>query len=166
MDAELVVLRILHIVAGLLWAGAAVFIAVIMEPVLSGAGPDTMKAVGPKLGPRIFAFMLATGILTIVMGLILIARTPGRRYSDLFSTGWGWAIGLGLIAALIAYVIGATGGLTMRRAMIIGRQIKGPPPPETLQQLQALRNRYRNYSRAAAALTVIAVGAMASARYV
>lgn len=39
MNTEFVILRIIHVVFGMFWAGSAVFIATILEPRLRALGP-------------------------------------------------------------------------------------------------------------------------------
>ncbi len=166
MSGELVVLRILHIVAGVSWVGTAVFMSVVLEPILRGAGPDVMKVIGPKLAPRMTAFLHSVALTTIVAGLILIWRTTGRGYDQLFSNAWGWAIGIGMITAIVGYGFGATSGMAMMKVLKISNGLQGPPPPETIARINALRDRNRNFLRIATILVIIGVGAMASARYV
>ncbi len=166
MDNEIVTLRIVHIVAGVLWAGGAVTAAFVIVPGLESAGPDVMRQIGPKLGRRISIFLHATGLSTIVFGLILIARTPGRGFDQLFTNGWGWAIGIGLIGSVVGLAIGSAGNFAGMKAGKIGAQLKGPPDPATVKQIGMLRNRFRMGTRAAAVLIVISVGTMAAARYV
>ena len=166
MNGALVVLRILHIVAGVSWVGTAVFMSVVMEPILRGAGPEVMKVIGPKLAPRMTAFLHSVALTTIVVGFILIGRTTGRGYDQLFSNAWGWAIGIGMICAITGYAFGATSGMAMGKVLKISKGLQGPPSPEIAAQINALRNRNRNFLRIATVLVVIAVGAMASARYV
>lgn len=166
MSGEMVVLRILHIVAGASWVGAAVFLTLVIEPILSGAGPEVMRSVGPKLAPRVTAFMHTAGITTIVFGFVLVGRTPGRGFDQLFSTAWGWAIGLGMITAIAGYLAGTFAGLSMKRAGDMAIGIKGPPAPETIARITALRARFQNLARITTVLVVVATAAMAAARYV
>lgn len=166
MSGELIVLRILHIVAGVSWVGTAVFMSIVMEPILRGAGPEVMKVIGPKLALRMTAFLHSVALTTIVVGLILIDRTTGRGYDQLFSNAWGWAIGIGMITAIAGYAFGATSGMAMMKVVKISKGLQGPPSPETIVQINTLRARNRNFLRIATVLVVIGVGAMASARYV
>lgn len=166
MDAEIVVLRVLHIVAGVLWAGAAVFSITFVEPAFRAAGPETMRRIGPAYAKKAVPFMHVMGLSTIVFGFVLVQRTPGRAFDQLFTNGWGWAIGIGLIASVAGYAIGATGGAAMSKAMRIGKSIEGPPSADQVAQMTALQSRYTMFNRITAGLVIVAVGAMASARYV
>lgn len=56
-DPLMVVLRIVHIVLGMFWAGSAVFLAVILEPRHRSLGPEVqrpvMGAIAPVVGPAL-----------------------------------------------------------------------------------------------------------------
>lgn len=168
MSGEMVVLRILHIVPGAFWVGTALFMAFILEPVARKAGPQIEGPLFSALGRRMGPIMTANGVLTIVIGLIMIDRTPGRGYDQLFANGWGVAIGIGLIASLIAF----TAGLMTGRAaagmskLAAGMKPGTPPAPDTMARMEKLKMRLRTLSRVNAIMVVVAVGTMAAARFV
>ncbi len=166
MDTEIIVIRLLHIVPGVVWAGGAIFATLIMEPRLSILSPEVrgpaMRSVGKLMGP-VFTVL---AIITIGSGFALIARTPGREYDQLFDTGWGWAIGIGIIATFIMFAFGLA---TARTAMIMGRltdSLQGPPSPEQSSQLQASVRRLRLLARIVVVFAFIAIGSMAAAGWV
>ncbi|MBO05287.1 MAG: hypothetical protein CL731_09800 [Chloroflexi bacterium] len=45
MDAEIVILRLLHIVPGAVWVGSAIFLAFVLQPALKVTGPPHAGAV-------------------------------------------------------------------------------------------------------------------------
>ncbi len=100
------------------------------------------------------------------MGFALVSRTPGRGFGDLFTTSWGWAIGLGLVLGIAAGGIGGTAGTAMKKMEAIGAQITGAPTPAQAAQIEGLQGMLRRNSRIASILGLIAVALMASARYV
>ena len=158
MNSELVVLRILHIVSGVFWAGAAVYLAVVLEPKLRQiVERDVLQAIS-KLNSY---WITGSAIVTILAGFALISRTPGRSFSELFSNGWGSAIGIGLIASLAAFFLsGMVGASTARLRRGLA---DGTASAETIAKLQG---RIAMGSRVNTALVLIAVGTMAAARYV
>ncbi len=90
-------LRLIHILAGVLWVGATVFIAVFLMP--------SLRAVGPAAGPvmeqvarvrRLPIWMMSATILTILSGLTLYGLDSAGFHSawmhsapGLFS---GWVV--------------------------------------------------------------------------
>lgn len=166
MDAELIVLRTLHILPGVLWVGGALIMAWVVEPQLRAAGPavqgPAMRAIGKQLS---LALTAAAGV-AILMGFVLVARTPGHGFGDLFTTSWGWAIGLGLVVAVVSAGIGSMAGGALRRMDAVGAQISGQPTPAQAAEVAGLQARLRTNGRIGSILGVIAVVLMVSARYV
>lgn len=166
MDAELVVLRILHIVPGVIWVGGASLMAWVIEPQLRAAGPAVQGPAMRSIAKPLTAVFVASGALTILMGFALVSRTPERGFGELFTTSWGWAIGLGLVLGIAAGGIGGTAGTAMKKMEAIGAQISGSPTPAQAAQIEGLQGMLRRNSRIASILGLIAVALMASARYV
>ena len=165
MQIEMIILRVLHIVPGAIWVGSVIYSGFIVEPSMRKAGPEVRRALAPHLAPRQL-IVLASSVTTIVMGLVLVTRTPGHDFSQLFTTPWGWVIGLSLITALIALFIGFYGRRLRRRMMIIARSQDGPPMDEQLALIGKLESRIRLNSKVTALLVIITVGLMASVRWV
>ncbi len=167
-EPEFVVLRLLHIVAGSIWVGASVFLALILEPTLEKLGPSikgpVMGSLSRKMGPMIG--IVAT--LTIGAGIALTFRLEATN-RVVFDSAWGVAILLGFIVSVLAFGTGITTGLAANRMAEVGAQVKaadGPPPPELLARMATLGQRLKIAGRSTAVLTLVGVGAMASARFV
>ena len=166
MDTELIVVRLIHIVPGTLWVGMSVFAAFILEPRLKVLGPElaaeTSRSINKIMGP----ILTILGLVTIGAGFSLLARTPGHDSSELFDSGWGWAIGIGVVAAMVSFILGfATGAIAIRVGRI--RSAGGDSPtPKQESELARLSGLLSLSGKVASVGTVIAVGAMASARFV
>lgn len=168
MDGEVTLLRLLHIIPGAFWVGTAMFVAFILEPTLRKLGPQVEQPLFARLGRAMGPIMTLNGVITIAFGLVLIARTPGRGFDQLFATGWGTSIGIGLIATLGAFAAGLVTGV---QAAKIGRVATSfapgaAPSAEKIAEIEAIKGRVRMLSRANAVLVIVAVGTMAAARYV
>ena len=163
MNTELIVLRILHILAGVFWAGAAVYLALVLEPKLRELGAEVERDVLRSVSKLNSLWITLSAVITIIAGFALISRTPGRSFDDLFINGWGTAIGIGLIASILAFFLsGWVGASTakLRRALTDVDDATGTPA-----DLKSLRSRIAIGSRANAVLVIVAVGTMAAARY-
>jgi uncharacterized membrane protein len=161
MNTELIILRIVHILAGLFWAGAAVYLALVLEPKLRSLGNEIERDVLQAISKLNSLWITLSAVLTIVFGFVLVSRTPGRDFGELFDTAWGTAIGIGLVASLLAFFLsGWVGASTakLRRSLAA----MGVDEPE----LARLRARIALGSRINAVLVVVAAGTMAAARYV
>ncbi len=165
MRSEMIALRIIHILPGAIWVGTAVFFAVVLEPALRKAGPDVAKGIAPHLVPRVFALGITSALITIVVGLILVERTPGLDFGQLFTNDWGWVIGIGLIASVIAITLGVTSAAALRKVVAIGQSPTGPPTPQQAGRMAHLQTRSRILGRTVAVLVLVAVALMASARW-
>ncbi len=167
-EPEFVVLRLLHIVPGAYWVGASVFLAFILEPTLTAMGPSVKGPVMARLNKRIAISIFIAAVTTIVIGIVLTFRIVATDRNT-FDSAWGVAILLGLITAGLALTSGAITGETVKSMAKLGAQVQasdGPPPPDVMAKMQSLGNRLKMLSRSTAVLTVIAVGTMASARFV
>lgn len=166
MDTELVILRLLHIVPGGIWVGGAFILAAFIEPATRELGPQIQGPLMRRLAPTLTPTLSAAAGLTVLFGFILVARTPGRGFDVLFTNGWGWAIGLGMVAALAGFVAGMGTGMTVRRMAGVVPVPGSPPTPEQQQALAAIQVRLRLLGRTNAAFAVVALVLMAVARFV
>jgi uncharacterized membrane protein len=162
----MVVLRILHIAPGAVWVGTVLFMTVVLEPAMRKVGPDVARGLGPHMINSAFALAMGSAGLTIVIGLILVERTPGRDFGQLFANDWGWMIGIGLIMSVIGIALGVVSNLAQRQIIAIGRSLQGPPTPQIMGRIAQLQGRSRNLARTVSVLVLVAVALMAAARWV
>lgn len=167
MDIVAVVLRIVHIVAGVLWVGGAGLFFFYLEPAINRLGPDAEKFVDEVVNRRkVPIYFVALSTLTVLAGVILYWRDFGLSFN---TSPFGLALGLGGLAALIAWL---GGNLliprTLGQLMTIGAEMKasaGPPPAELVSRMHAVQERLRLIGLIDVVLLLFAVAAMASARY-
>ena len=96
MNIEMVVLRLLHIVFGVFWAGSAVFFAFVLEPRLRALGPAIQRPVMGSLSRVMGPALGGSGAITIAAGITLALRLRWNTLDRWFDTGWGWAHPAGL----------------------------------------------------------------------
>ncbi|MDA0988292.1 MAG: hypothetical protein O2783_04025 [Chloroflexi bacterium] len=77
MEADIIVARILNFVFGVLWAGTAMFLAVILEPRLRALGPTIQRPVMVAISPVLVSTMMLSGTVTIASGLYLLVNLWG-----------------------------------------------------------------------------------------
>jgi uncharacterized membrane protein len=171
MAIYLIVLRLLHIVAGVFWAGTTFFMVSFMYPAIGMAGQgggDYMRALSQRT--RFSAAMSATGLTTTIAGILLYLHQSGYFRSNWMRTGPGIIFAIGGVTGIVAAFI----GLVISRAMIVrlsklGKELQaadGPPPPEKLAEVQALQARLMSSTNWIAILLGITVITMAVARYI
>ena len=167
MQALIVVLRLLHIVAGAVWVGAVVFTAFFLMPTIAAAGPGggaVMRELGKRKIPQ---FMMSLMAITVLSGLGLMGVIASRSDGTWFSSPMGRVISLGAAVAIIASVYGAVVnrpvGMRMQK---LGAEIQGQPTPAQAAEMQALQSKLLKASQIVAVLLLLAVAAMAAGRYV
>jgi uncharacterized membrane protein len=172
LSSSLVIaLRLIHIVVGVCWVGAVVFIAAFLLP--------TMKAVGPAAGPvmghltqvkKLPMYLMAGVILTVLSGIALFWNDSVGFSSEWMHSGPGRTFSLGGVLGIVVGIMGMTiNSPTAKKMGKLGEAIRasgGVPSAEQAAELARLQNRLAGAMRVAAVLLLIAAGAMAVARYV
>jgi hypothetical protein len=170
MDTYMVVLRIVHILAGVFWVGAALTTILFLQP--------TAREVGPAAGPfmahlagkkKLVDWVLRAAGLTILAGALMYWRVSGGLDWDWITTAYGISLTIGALCAIAAFSLGlSVVRPTIMATLAIGREVAasgGPPTPEQGAQLQALQKRGHAVGQVIVPLLVIAVGGMAGAQY-
>lgn len=169
MNTELIILRILHILSGVFWAGAAVYLALVLEPKLRQLSNEIERDVLQAISKLNSLWITLSAVITIGAGFALISRTPGRSFNQLFDNDWGTAIGIGLIASVLAFLLSGWVGFNtarLRRALMAS-----PGEVELVSQdleyiITTSRKRIAIGSQVNAVLVIVATGTMAAARFV
>ena len=168
MQALIVVLRLLHIVAGAIWVGAIVFLAFFLMPTVAAAGPGGgpfMREFGKRKIPQ---FMMSLMAITVLSGLGLMGVIASRSDGTWFSSPMGRVISLGAALALLAagYGLVVNRPIGMRMQQISAEIQGGQPTPAQAAEMQALQAKLRQASQVVAVILLLAVAAMAVGRYV
>lgn len=167
----IIALRIVHIVAGMAWAGSLFLMVFFIEPTSRTIGPAAAPFMQEMVGRRkLTRAIVALGTATVVAGALLywnLVNTLG--FSSLLSTGLGLSFTAGAIAAIIGLSIGIVGTRpAANRLAVLGKQVAaldGPPPPELTDEIAATQRRMRLYARSVLVLLILSIIAMAAARY-
>lgn len=171
MDWYVLVLRVLHIGAGIFWVGAAFTFFAFIEPTAGELGPDSQKFMDGIVNKRRFpiVIMMASG-LTIVAGLLLYLRDSGGLRAEWITSGTGLTFTIGGLAAIIAFLIGLLViKPSVERLGVLGSGIAqaGRAPTEAeLTELHAIEGRMKLSGRIDIVLLAVAALAMATARYI
>ena len=169
MDPLLVVLRVVHVVGGVFWGGAILFVVHFLEPAVRDAGPDGAKVMQALQKRRYLDVVPVVATLTVVSGYWLYFRVFGRWHPGPGASGAELWLGVGGFVSLVAFVIGVS--LMRPSALRIGRLAGelAQAAPERRDAIGAevarLRGRMRLAGRWVAALLGIAILCMAVGRY-
>ena len=162
-------LRLIHIVGGVFWVGAMILVAAFLLPAVRAAGAQGGRVMQELTQQRRLPVYLSMAAgLTMLSGFTmygLIAAGNGAWAGS----RQGIAYGVGALAAIVAAILGGVVvGRTGRQLATLGERIQaagGPPSAAQAAEMDALQARMGRTSRAVAALLLVTVAAMATARY-
>src|SRR2546430_16948757 len=113
VDATMILLRVIHILSGVFWAGATFFLVGFLQPVVAASGPEGGRLMQRLTSQKRFqmAMPVAAGV-TILSGLALYGRgSPGVLIAWI-NSGAGLGLALGSVTAVLA---GVTRGVVLPR---------------------------------------------------
>lgn len=162
--------RILHIVGGVLWVGMAFFTAYFLMPSMAEAGPDAAKVMAGLQRRRILTVIPALGLVTILAGLWLLWKASFGLQHDYLVSPAGHTFTIGGAVAIVGFIFGVG---VMRPAMLkaaalmqtIGELTSDADRQAGMAEIGRLRTRAGTTGRFVGVLLVLAVAAMAVARY-
>lgn len=170
MDEYMVFLRLVHIFAGIVWVGAAWFMAFVLNPTVHALGRDGQAFMrGLARHSHVSHMMMVSSLLTTLAGLLLYYRVSDHFNSDWMSSTGGVVLTIGSLAGIAEFLIGGMViGPTTGQLSGLGAEIErggGPPSADQLARLGALQSRLGQIENISVVLTVVAVAGMAAARY-
>ena len=168
--AIMIVLRVIHIVAGIFWAGAVMIMAWFVLPTAQAMGPPGGAFMQRLMfGQRLRVFVGGAMGLTILSGLTMYAWLAMETDGAWAHSRMGMTLGVGAVAAIIAGGLGgAVIGRVGEKMAALGAKIQAsgnPPTDAEKAELQSYQRRMRSAFRIIAVLLVIAIITMAGARY-
>jgi uncharacterized membrane protein len=170
-SAYMFVFRLIHITAGVAWAGSVFLLVVFVQPSAAAIAPAGAPFMSELLGGRrLIDRIIGIGTATVVAGLFLYWHDwhAYGGFGNWVTSAFGAVISIGMVAAIGALAIGVAGTRpTVERFLALGRAAAdaGGPTPEQLREMGRLQARLKVYARASLGLLAIAVFCMATARY-
>lgn len=168
----MLLLRLLHIVTGALWVGSAFLFAGFIGPsaaeVAPTAGPLLHAAVKKR---KVAKVITGLGVISVLAGWTMWIRNMNLYDSigDWVSTDFGLVLTVGGVLATVAFFLGAIGvGHNVERLVDLGDEVAAsgtPPSPEQQSQMERLGGQIETAGKVELALLLLAVAAMATARY-
>src|SRR5687767_2751767 len=171
MNAEILVLRVVHVLGGIFWIGSGLFTSFFLMPAFAGSGPAAGAVMAGLQRRRLFTVLPIVAVLTILSGLRLM-WIASRGFSPVyFESGMGRTFAVSGALAIIGFLISL---VVARPAMVRSGQLAasaaampaGPERDAIGGRIGALQRRGAISSFAAVALVTLAGVGMAVARYV
>jgi len=170
-DAYMVTLRILHIVTGVIWVGSLFVVVVFVQPTAAALGPAGVPFMSELRRRRLVDIVFVDAVFTVLAGAILYWHNWHMlpSFADWIDSSLGRALTVGALLAISGLVVAAAVTRpTIGRLVSIGKQVAesdGTPAPETTARIGSLQRRLVVAERVSFSLVLLAVVAMASARY-
>ena len=170
-DAYMVLLRIVHIVTGVFWVGSLFVVVVFVQPSAAALGPAGAPFMSELRRRRFVDVVFIDALFTVVAGSFLYWHDwhTYPSFGDWIGSNLGAALTVGTLLAISGLVVAAlVTRPTIGRLVSLGRQAAGSggtPSPELAARIGALQRRLIVAERASFSLVLLAVVAMASARY-
>ncbi len=171
----MVVFRIVHIGAGVVWVGSLFLLVVYVQPSAAAIAPAGAPFMAELLGKRrTVDGIITAATISVVGGLVLYWRDwhDTGSFGDWIGTSFGATLTVGAVAALVALAIGVFATRpNVVRLLALGRRAaegagSGAPDPAIAAEIGAIQGRLKILARTSLALLVLSVLAMATARYV
>lgn len=171
-DWYIVVLRLVHITAGVLWVGSIFLFVMFLQPSAAAIAPAGAPFMGELLGKRrLVDRIIAIGSTTVVAGLLMYWKDwhDYGTFGDWIGSHFGVALTIGAVCAITALGIGIFGTRPkLERFLALGREVAAsgaPPAPEVAAEMGAIQGRLRTLARVGLAFLLTAVVLMSTARY-
>ena len=166
----MVVFRVVHIVAGVAWAGSVFMLVTFVQPSSAAIAPAGAPFMSELLGRRrLVDRLLGLGGLTVLGGLFLYWRdAQPLGIAGFARTTFGAWITVGALSAIAALAVGGLGTRPrVLRFLAIGRMAAeaGGPTPEQAAEIGAIQGQLKVLARTSLGLIAFAVFAMATARF-
>ena len=169
MAAEILVLRLVHVLGGIFWVGSGLFTSLFLVPAFGTAGPAAGAVMGALQQRRLFTILPIVAVLTLLSGARLLWITSGGLSDQYLATRTGQVFLWSGIAAIVAFLVGIfisrPAGV---RAAMLGAEIGRLPEAERAArapELERARRRSSASGMAAMVLLLVAASGMAVARY-
>jgi uncharacterized membrane protein len=166
MNILVVVLRLFHIVAAVIWGGGALIMEFFIGRTIMATGEAGQRFAQHLMNKvKLHRFMTAAAFSTVAAGSILYWLDSNGFSSAWIRSSSGLGFGIGAIFGLVAFVFGANFGASNAKLAEIGAQIQGKPTEAQLTQIQAIQKRIKTVSPIHIFSIILAMIFMATARY-
>ncbi len=166
MNILIILLRVLHIVAGVFWVGTAMFSVFFISPAMAAtgeAGRAFMDYLMTKA--RLSTRMSAASGTTVLAGAILYWIDSGGFTSAWTTSGPGIGFGIGALLALVGMGVGAMVGVNGKRLGRIAAAANGSPSAAQLAEMKSAQASMSQASLWSTIALIASLACMATARY-
>src|SRR5919109_1380348 len=137
---DILLLRLVHILGGILWLGAATTMFVFLQPTAQATAPEGQRFMLHLLRDRRFSeVVLGSALLTAVAGALLYWRDSGGLQPAWMTGPHGLGFTLGGLAGLLALLLFVVVGYpTGRRLIAVGSRLEAERRPPNADEQREL----------------------------
>jgi uncharacterized membrane protein len=168
MQAELLVLRVVHVLGGIIWVGSGVLMGLFLAPALSKLGPTAGQVMAELQKRKMMTVLPIVAILTILSGVRLMQITSMGFGAAYFATTAGKTYAAAGLAGILAFLVGILFNLPIAKKMakISQEMASNPANKDALAaEAKALQQRAATMGFVVLTLLLLAAVGMAVARY-
>ena len=165
---ELIALRLIHVVGGIIWVGGAFIMAFFIGPALQSAGPAAGPIMGALQKRKFMVILPVIAILTMLSGLRLMQITSGGFSAAYFQSPMGKTYAWAGLAAIVAFALGIlVNRPTMMKLGTLQQSMASDPvsKDKIAAEVRKLQQRMALAGSLVTALLLMAAIGMAVARY-
>ena len=164
MTTVYLTVRFLHVLAGAIWVGFAIFSAFFLMPAMKEVGPDGGKVMAALERRGLLAFVPIVVSVSILSGIWLYWRYTGGFSAEISRSHAGMAFGTGGALGILAAIIGiGVVSRSLAKASALTKQAMTLPEAQrasVMAPVPGLRQRAMTGARVAAVLVIITIGLM------
>ncbi len=168
MHAELIVLRIVHVLGGITWVGIGLFMVFFLAPALQSMGPAAGQVMGALQKRKFMTILPIVAIVTLLSGLRLMMIASGNFGPGYFQSPMGKTFAGAGVAAILAFVIGiVVNRPTMMKMGTLQQSMASDPvsKDKIASEIKKLQQRMAVVGYLVTGLLLIAAIGMSIARY-
>lgn len=167
---DVLILRLIHILSGAFWLGAAFTMFLFLQPTARATAPEGQRFMLHLLRNRRFSeVVLAAAAMTVGAGAILFWRGSNGLQLTWITQSPGLGLTVGSVAALVAFLLFASIAYPSGRRLVdVGNRLEVERRPPTEDEMRVLADAQRVLRRVGVANLVLlatAAAAMSTARY-
>lgn len=170
MKAELLTLRVIHILGGIFWVGSMLYTTFFLVPAIRSSPAVAGPVMAGLQKRRLFTILPVVALLTIFSGIRLLWIASAGFDDSYLSTSTGRAFSVGAGAAIVAFLLSV---LVSRPGFVkvgkLGASLAAATDESTRQPLMAemerINKRVATANAIVAVLLLLTAVTMATARY-
>jgi uncharacterized membrane protein len=168
VQVEFLVLRLVHILGGIVWVGSGIYSYVFLLPAIGQAGAAGGQVMMNLQKRKLFTILPIVAVVTILSGVRLMQIVSQGFSASYFATPMGRAYAISGLLAILGFAIGIaiSRPWAMKLQKLQGSAVSDKQSKEMINaEIKALQSRVAMSGLLATVLVVLSAAGMAISRY-